>query len=140
MFSGIGFAEILVVMLVALLVLGPDKLPDAARKLGRGLREVRRTTNMFRDMLLLDEDLDASTPAQAAGTAAHPAPDEGAAGTMAAQVARPAGRAGRSRPVLLNAPRRATYIRQVMLAAPEEPAGPELYAYVELPAARRIKI
>lgn len=39
----IGFAELLVVAVVALLVLGPEKLPTAARTCGLWLGRVRRT-------------------------------------------------------------------------------------------------
>ena len=43
----IGPAEILVVLVVALVVLGPSRLPDAARSLGRALSEFRRVTSGF---------------------------------------------------------------------------------------------
>ena len=39
--------ELLIVLLLALVVLGPDKLPEAARKIGRVLAEVRRISNGF---------------------------------------------------------------------------------------------
>ncbi len=39
---GIGWTEILVVLVVALLVLGPKKLPEIAKGLGRGLRDFRK--------------------------------------------------------------------------------------------------
>jgi sec-independent protein translocase protein TatB len=39
---GLGMTELLVVFVVALLFLGPDKLPDAARKLSEGIRDFRR--------------------------------------------------------------------------------------------------
>lgn len=45
---GLGFAEILVILVVALLVFGPDKLPELARSLGRGLAEFRRASNDLR--------------------------------------------------------------------------------------------
>lgn len=38
----IGTAEILVIFVVALLVFGPDKLPELGRQVGRAVREVRR--------------------------------------------------------------------------------------------------
>ena len=44
---GLGFGEIVVVLLVALLVLGPSKLPKLARQLGRGMREFRRAASEF---------------------------------------------------------------------------------------------
>jgi len=39
--------ELLVILLLALVVLGPDKLPEAARKFGRVMAEVRRISNGF---------------------------------------------------------------------------------------------
>jgi sec-independent protein translocase protein TatB len=44
----IGGAEFLVIALVALLVLGPDKLPEAARKVGNITSELRKMSNGFR--------------------------------------------------------------------------------------------
>ena len=38
----LGPAEILVIFVVALLVFGPDKLPEIGRQVGRGVRELRR--------------------------------------------------------------------------------------------------
>lgn len=48
---GLSFGEILVIMVVALLVLGPERLPKVARSLGKGLRDLRRTTGSFREIL-----------------------------------------------------------------------------------------
>ncbi len=41
----IGFTEIIVIFIVALIVIGPDKLPFYAKKLGAGLREFRKATD-----------------------------------------------------------------------------------------------
>lgn len=41
----IGFTEIIVIFIVALIVIGPDKLPYYAKKLGAGLREFRKATD-----------------------------------------------------------------------------------------------
>lgn len=49
--GSIGTAEILVVLVVALLVLGPSKLPDAARSVGRAIGEFRRYTSGFQSEL-----------------------------------------------------------------------------------------
>ena len=41
-FAGnIGIGEIAIVLVIALIVIGPKKLPDAARSLGRGIREFK---------------------------------------------------------------------------------------------------
>ncbi len=44
---GIGMPELLVILVVALLVLGPKRLPEMARSLGRGMAEFRRASNEF---------------------------------------------------------------------------------------------
>jgi len=41
---GIGVPELLVIMVVALIVLGPKRLPEVAKALGKGLSEFRRAT------------------------------------------------------------------------------------------------
>lgn len=45
---GISSAEILFIAVVALVLFGPDKIPDVARWLGRAYREVSRFTQDFR--------------------------------------------------------------------------------------------
>ena len=45
----LGTGELLVIFLVALLVLGPNKLPDAARQMGRMVAELRRLSTGFQD-------------------------------------------------------------------------------------------
>jgi len=45
---GLGIAEILVILVVALIVLGPEKLPDTARQLGRMTAELRRAFDDLR--------------------------------------------------------------------------------------------
>ena len=45
----VGGGEILVILLIALLFLGPDRMPDAAKKVGRFLGEARRMTAGFQD-------------------------------------------------------------------------------------------
>lgn len=59
---GIGMPELLVILVVALIVLGPKRLPEAARGLGRALAELRRTTSGIGEELgnanvLLDEEV-----------------------------------------------------------------------------------
>lgn len=48
---GLGTSEILVILLVALLVLGPQKLPGLARTLGKTLGEFRRVSTEFQRTL-----------------------------------------------------------------------------------------
>src|SRR2546426_4202400 len=58
--TSLGPAEILVILIVALIVLGPDRLPKAARQLGKAVGEVRRWSSTVQDDLrgALDGDDD----------------------------------------------------------------------------------
>ena len=52
-----GTPEILVIVLLVLVLFGPDKLPDLARQIGKGVREIRRASNEFKRQLnLMDDD------------------------------------------------------------------------------------
>ena len=57
-FLGIGPIELLLVGLVAFIFLGPARMVEVARSLGKMVQEVRRTTNDLPNMLSLDEPLD----------------------------------------------------------------------------------
>ncbi len=48
---GIGFPELIVIMIVALIVVGPAKLPDLARSLGRALQEFRRMADEVKETI-----------------------------------------------------------------------------------------
>lgn len=52
---GIGFWELVVIVLVILLVLGPDKLGPIARAVGRAVREMRRGVDEFKDTFGVDD-------------------------------------------------------------------------------------
>ena len=54
----VGGGEILVILLIALIFLGPDKMPDAAKKVGRMLGEVRRMTSGFQEEIRSAMDID----------------------------------------------------------------------------------
>lgn len=54
---GIGTPELLVILVVALVVLGPQRLPEVARMLGRGLAELRKATSGITDELTNARDL-----------------------------------------------------------------------------------
>jgi len=54
---GIGMTELMVILVIGLLVIGPKKLPELARSLGRGLAEFRRaSTDMRREFLEVTEE------------------------------------------------------------------------------------
>ncbi len=44
----IGPGELIVILILALVLLGPDKLPGVARSVGKGMRELRRATEDIR--------------------------------------------------------------------------------------------
>ena len=48
---GIGTSEILIIMLIAILVLGPREIPKIARTLGRGLRELERAKDELKESI-----------------------------------------------------------------------------------------
>ena len=43
-FFGIGFGEVILILLVALIIWGPKRLPEIARTLGRTARALRKAT------------------------------------------------------------------------------------------------
>ena len=74
-FLGIGSIELLIVALVAFIFLGPARMVEAARSLGKVVREVRRTTSDLPSLLSLDEPLDQPPKDEARSRAQEPASD-----------------------------------------------------------------
>ncbi|MGB3977100.1 MAG: Sec-independent protein translocase protein TatB [bacterium] len=54
MVSGIGFQEIIVILIVALILFGPKRLPELARLLGQLTRELRQLVWEFRSAMELE--------------------------------------------------------------------------------------
>jgi sec-independent protein translocase protein TatB len=48
---GLSFGEILIIAVLALLLLGPDRLPDAMKTVGKGLRDLRKATDDLKDQV-----------------------------------------------------------------------------------------
>lgn len=55
---GLGMQELLVILVIALLVLGPKRLPDVARSLGKGFAEFKRASEELRETISAGVDLD----------------------------------------------------------------------------------
>lgn len=54
---GMGGSEILVILIVALIFLGPDKLPDAAKQISKGLRDLRKQTRQIQETIENDTQI-----------------------------------------------------------------------------------
>lgn len=52
---GMGGSEIIVILIVALIFLGPDKLPEAAKQLSKGIRDIKRSTRDIQQTIENDE-------------------------------------------------------------------------------------
>jgi len=71
---GIGPEELILVLIVALLVLGPDRLPRVARDVGRVVGDLRRTSDEFREEFLQADKYLEKPAASAPTPVAEPAP------------------------------------------------------------------
>ena len=60
--TSLGPAEILVILVVALIVLGPKRLPEAGRQVGRAIAEVRKWSQGFQDEIRSAVDFDPGPP------------------------------------------------------------------------------
>lgn len=115
MFGSLGLPEILLILVVALLVFGPKRLPEVGRTIGKGLGEFRRASaDLKRTVnaeLALDDDerprtaRRPETPRVEAAAASAPspgagaAPPEGVAAREPAEAPEPAEPAESSEPV-----------------------------------------
>lgn len=59
---GIGMPELIVIFVVALVVLGPDKLPEIARSLGKGLSALKKATEDIKGDIMDAADEPKPTP------------------------------------------------------------------------------
>jgi sec-independent protein translocase protein TatB len=54
---GLGMGELIVILIVALIVLGPARLPKLAQDLGKAIREFRKAADDMKQELSVDDDL-----------------------------------------------------------------------------------
>ncbi len=54
---GIGMPELIIIMVIALIVIGPRKLPDLAKSLGKGLAEFKKATSEIKESLNVEDEL-----------------------------------------------------------------------------------
>ena len=58
----IGPMELMLVLLIALVVVGPSRLPEVGRSIGRGLRELRKVQDEVRDSINFNLDGEPASP------------------------------------------------------------------------------
>ena len=63
-FFGMGVLELVFILMVALLLLGPNKMLDVARTLGKYVRELQRATTELPRLLSLDDEQSQAPPPQ----------------------------------------------------------------------------
>ena len=98
MIGGLSMTELIIIAGLALLLLGPDQLPQIAKSIGKGLREIRKATDDLKGQFeqeMAKVDLEPQhrmiapvpPPAAAATPAAESAPDDPGAARAAARRA-----------------------------------------------------
>ncbi|WP_051321672.1 twin-arginine translocase TatA/TatE family subunit [Chrysiogenes arsenatis] len=81
----IGFPELMVIMVIALLVIGPKKLPDVARSLGKGFGEFKKAMSDLRESV--DMGPTPKSPTTTTVTPSTPTPVTSQTTTATAEVA-----------------------------------------------------
>lgn len=91
-FPNIGPGELILILVIALVVLGPGKLPDVAASLGKSLREFRKAASDVSDAARVDAPAPApavTAPAAPAAVAPAPVPSEPASANTLSGAAEP---------------------------------------------------
>ncbi|MYL82676.1 twin-arginine translocase subunit TatB [Desulfovibrio aerotolerans] len=88
---GIGSTELLVILVVALIVIGPSKLPDLMKTLGKGMAEFRRMSTDVKSTFEAEvERADREQKQAEAKKQLYPETPEAAASPASAEAAKPA--------------------------------------------------
>jgi TatA/E family protein of Tat protein translocase len=128
--NGIGPGELIIILIIALIVVGPGKLPDVGSALGKSIREFRKAATDVQESVSLDAapkpaaPATPAVPAPAAAPALPPAPVVAAA-VAAEPAAEATVEAAVAPPVAANVAPAATVAAPADLApGPVEPAAP----------------
>src|SRR4051794_28489891 len=92
---GLSMTEVIIILGLALILLGPDQLPQIAKTIGKGMREIRKATDDLKgtfeqEMVRMDESLnlnEAPRPLQSVGPANSTAQSTPSADPAAARAA-----------------------------------------------------
>ena len=68
--NGIGAPELIIILIIALIVVGPGKLPDVGAALGKSIKEFRKAATDVKEATSLEPTTAPAAPTQAAATAA----------------------------------------------------------------------
>jgi TatA/E family protein of Tat protein translocase len=80
MIGGLSMTEVIIILGLALLLLGPDQLPTLAKSLGKGLKELRKATDDIKGQFESEiARIDLNEPAKPAPSIAPVPPDAGGA-------------------------------------------------------------
>lgn len=96
----IGAPELIIILVIALLILGPGKLPEVGASIGKSIREFRKASSDLSDSVNVSVDTSPLPPAPPAATTAAtpPAPEVPAAPVAPAPPAAQAASATSSEP------------------------------------------
>jgi sec-independent protein translocase protein TatA len=92
MFGSIGMPELIIILVIALIIFGPRKLPELGRSLGRSINEFKKASNELRSTL--EEEIrveEQRAPATPAAATPASAPTDPATVSRATGVAPDAG-------------------------------------------------
>jgi sec-independent protein translocase protein TatA len=70
MFGSIGMPELIIILVIALIIFGPRKLPELGRSLGKSINEFKKASNELRSTL--EEEISAEEQKERAVAAATP--------------------------------------------------------------------
>jgi TatA/E family protein of Tat protein translocase len=87
---GLGMQEVLVILIVAVVVIGPKRLPEIARALGKGMREFRRATDEIKHSINIDhEPYSPASELKQINQPSHSQPEETSAPAASSEPAQP---------------------------------------------------